>query len=123
MTKREKGPGSRAAVKYRMRVECSRENTEVMRESLAAPRSFRDSSGVSHVQGGDSLLPQCQSGRALCCQLLFKQNTRGGNAGSPQFYFNVLPSVLTPFPLRSQPASSFISCLVLMHGEEEQTST
>lgn len=29
------------------------------------------------VQGGDSLLPRCQSGRQLHCQLLPKQN-RGG---------------------------------------------
>lgn len=72
------------------------------------------------VQGGDSLLPQCQPGRPLCCQLLLKQNrgAGGGDTGSPPFSsspsFNVLLPFLTPFPLRSQPASSFISCLVLI---------
>ncbi len=122
-----------------MRVKCSREKREKVwqhRVHSEAP------AGWVTLQGGDSLLPQCQPGRVLCCQLLLKQNRGDRRRQSPIFLLLLLSlpqcPAFIPHPISSKIAASFLFHLLprpdlihlyrspqrlcVTHGEEEQIS-
>lgn len=98
----------------------SSKKTEVMREVWQSSAHSEAPARWITEQGGDSLLP---TRPATVLPTSVKTKTEYGGCRQPPFYSSstsaspshyVLLSFLIPFPLRPQPASSFISCLVLI---------